>query len=128
MPAFLLHPLVLFAFSNLKRDLKALWGWLCHRSFWQLMFGAALIFSGIQTLRVRAEQRHTRKVESQLSKVEAQLKSISSARDTQKAVTKTNIQTVTKIIHEADGRARIVEQAPPAAGCKTKPEVMGADL
>jgi hypothetical protein len=36
MMAFLLHPMVLFAFGNLKRDLGLLWAWLCHRSFWQL--------------------------------------------------------------------------------------------
>jgi hypothetical protein len=42
--------------------------WLSHRSFWQLAFGAALIFAGIQTIRVKAEQRHSAKVEAQLGK------------------------------------------------------------
>jgi NADH:ubiquinone oxidoreductase subunit B-like Fe-S oxidoreductase len=48
MMAFLLHPMVLFAFGNLKRDLGLLWAWLCHRSFWQLTTMAACIYIGVQ--------------------------------------------------------------------------------
>ena len=51
--------------------LKKLIAWLSHRSFWQLMFGAALLFAGVQTVRVWAEQRHAHKVEAQLSKSKA---------------------------------------------------------
>lgn len=48
-----------------------IWAWLCHRSFWQLMFGAALILVGWEYLGKRSEQRHAHKVESQLSKCTA---------------------------------------------------------
>ena len=48
--------------------LKKLWGWLCHRSFWQLMFGATLLLAGWEYLGKRSEQRHAHKVEAQLSK------------------------------------------------------------
>lgn len=51
--------------------LKSVIAWLSHRSFWQLAclaLGALLI---VQTIRVKAEQRHAHKVETQLSKVVA---------------------------------------------------------
>jgi hypothetical protein len=51
--------------------LKKLVAWLSHRSFWQLMFGAALLVAGVQTMRLWSEQRHSVKVERQLSKSEA---------------------------------------------------------
>lgn len=52
MPALLLHPLVLFAFSNLKRDMAALWRWLCHRSFWQLVSMGLAIFAIVQHFQI----------------------------------------------------------------------------
>jgi nucleoside phosphorylase len=60
--------------------------------------------------------------------LKAQLNAITTARDTQKVVTKTQIVTATKIIHDGNGKAQIVEQAPPAPNCKTKPQILGADL
>ena len=120
--------LALFALANLKHDAEAVFAWLSHRSFWQLAFGAALILAGVQTLRLKAEQRHATKVESQLSKAVAELNKISTARDTQKVVTQNNIVTVERIIHDAEGKARVVEQAPVAPNCRTKPEVLQADL
>lgn len=52
------------------------------------------------------------------------------ARDTkvQQAHTNQTIKIVTRTIHDADERAKVVEQAPPAPNCKTKPEVMNADV
>ena len=47
--------LAAFALANLKHDLEALWAWLCHRSFWQLMFGAALMLAGYEYLTKLAE-------------------------------------------------------------------------
>jgi hypothetical protein len=51
--------------------LKKAGAWLSHRSFWQIMFGVALLLAGIQTLRLWSEQRHAHKIEAQLSKSEA---------------------------------------------------------
>ena len=125
MPAFLAWPVIKAFFGG---AFGKLWTWLSHRSFWQFMFGAALILAGWEYIGKRAEQRHATKVESQLSKAVAELNKISTERDTQKVVTKNNIVTVERIIHDAEGKARVVEQAPVAPGCKTKPEVLQADL
>jgi hypothetical protein len=73
--SLLAHPLVGFALGNLKRDLGLLWKWLCHRSFWQLACIALALFGAVQTIRVKAEQRHSAKVETQLSKCTAGRKS-----------------------------------------------------
>jgi hypothetical protein len=102
--------------------------WLPHRSFWQLAFGAALIFAGIQTIRVKAEQRHSTKVEAQLGKAAAELNAISSKKNDQAVVTRDRIKIVTQRIHDADGKARAVEQAPLPGNCKTPPEILQADL
>lgn len=42
------HPAILFAWANLKRDFAALWSWLCHRSFWQLVSMALALFVVVQ--------------------------------------------------------------------------------
>jgi hypothetical protein len=56
------------------------------------------------------------------------LERITSAKDTQRTVTKTNIVTVTKTIHDADGRAKVVEAAPLPGQCRTPQEVRDADI
>jgi hypothetical protein len=97
-------------------------------NLWQVLLVAALLFAGSQTLRLKAEQGHSAKVEQQLSKAVSELKRIASAKDTQRTVTKTNIVTVTKTIHDADRRAKVVEAAPLPGNCQTPPEVLSADL
>jgi hypothetical protein len=97
-------------------------------SIWQLLLIAALLVAGVQTVRVHAEQRHSAKLQTQVSKLAEQLKGISAKRDTQKTITKTNIVTVTKTIHDADGKAKQVETAPLPGNCKTPKEVLNADI
>jgi hypothetical protein len=46
-------------------------------NLWQVLLIAALLFAGIQTLRLKAEQRHSAKVEHQLSKAVGELNRIS---------------------------------------------------
>jgi hypothetical protein len=58
----------------------------------------------------------------------AKLEAITTAKNTQKQTTAEKIKVVTRTIHDADERARIVEKAPPAPNCATKPEIMAADL
>jgi hypothetical protein len=86
------------------------------------------LFAGIQTLRVSAEKRHSAKVEQQLAKSVTELNRLTSAKNQQHTITKTNIVTVTKRIHDAEGRAKIVETAPLPGQCRTPQEVRDADI
>jgi hypothetical protein len=58
----------------------------------------------------------------------AKLEALSTAKNEQQIVTRDNIKVVTKLVHDADGKAKAVEQAPVPGGCVTKPEVMNADI
>jgi hypothetical protein len=95
---------------------------------YQIAIIALALFAGIQTIRVSAEKRHSAKVEQQLVKSVAELNRITSTKNTQHTITKTNIVTVTKRIHDAEGRAKIVETAPLPGNCKTPDAVRQADL
>ena len=101
---------------------------LASLNIWQLLCIALALFGAVQTIRVKAEQRHARKVEQQLSAAITKLNSISSARNDQAQKTTETIKIVTRTIHDAEDRARKIEQAPPAPDCRTKPEVMNADI
>lgn len=115
--------------------LEAIWGWLCHRSFWQLVCLALGCVIVVQHFTSVGAHRTIAKLDKQIVAVtkqrddyKHQLDSISTAKNTQKTVTQTRIEQVTKVIHDADQRAKVVETAPPAPNCKTKPEVLQADL
>jgi hypothetical protein len=108
--------------------IKKLGAWLSHRSFWQLVCMGLAVLLGVQTIRLQMSVRHSHKVEQQLSKATDELKRISSKRDTQKQTTGENIKVVTRNIHDAEGRAKVVETAPAAPNCKTNQSVLGADL
>jgi Tfp pilus assembly protein PilN len=97
-------------------------------NIWQLLLIAALLVAGVQTVRLKSEQRTNAKLQTQVSKLNERLTSISTARDTQKAITRTNIVTVTKTIHDAEGKAKQVETAPLPGNCKTPKEVLNADI
>lgn len=120
--------LAAFALANLKHDMAGLWGWLCHRSFWQLVSMGLLALFMVQHFQLIGARHEATKWQRQYALIHTQLDAISTARNNQAAETKTRIETVTKIIHDADGRAKAVENAPPAPNCKTKPEVLQADL
>jgi uncharacterized membrane protein len=95
---------------------------------YQIAIIALALFAGIQTLRVSAEKRHSAKVEQQLAKSITELNRLTSAKNQQHTITKTNIVTVTKRIHDAEGRAKIVETAPLPGQCRTPQEVRDADI
>lgn len=103
--------------------------WLSHRSFWQLAFMAALLFGGIQTFRVKAEQRHTHKIETQLSKATAELNRLraeSKAQQAEVAKTVDHYITVEKpVIRKQVER---IETAPLPGGCKTPQAVLEAGV
>ena len=125
MPAFLAWP-VLRAF--LGGAVQKLVQWLSHRSFWQLVCMGLACVIVVQHFTLVRERKNEAAYLKQRDGYKAQLDAISTKRDQQKVVTKRNIETVTKIVHDADTRAKVVETAPPAVGCKTKPEVLQADL
>ena len=123
--------LLSFALGNLRHDAEWAWGKLTHASFWQLTtlgLGLWMIVAQFQL----ADARHDRDAwEKQYRAIKTQLDGISSKRDEQKIVTRDNIKIVTRTIHDADGKAREVEQQPiPQSECHgvTPSGVRGADL
>lgn len=107
---------------------KRIGAWLGSLNIWQLACIGLALFAGVQTLRVSAEQRHSAKVEAQLSKAVEKLNAISSKRDEQKRETGERIKVVTRTIHDAERRAEKVENAPLPGNCKTPSEVLQADI
>ena len=131
MPVWLI-PKLLFAWDGMKRGASAFGGFLSRHSAWLTVSLVLLACWGIDHVICH---RHAAHVEKQLQGAIAardsykrQLDAISTAKNKQQVVTKTNIVTVTKLVHDANGKAEVVEKAPPAPNCKTKPEVLQADL
>jgi hypothetical protein len=118
--------LLLLGYGNAV--VKAIFTWLSHRSLWQLVSMALCAALMVQHFALKAEQRHSAKVEQQLIKANAELKRISSARNEQKQETAERIKVVTRTIHDADERAKAVETAPLKSECKTPDAVLQADL
>jgi hypothetical protein len=121
-------PFLLSALGFGKSVLSAVIDWLSRRSLAEIACIALAIACLVLVVANRAEKRHSEKLQRQVVSLSAELKRISDARKTQKFTTQEKIRVATKIIHDADSRAKVVEQAPPAVDCHTKPEVMGADL
>jgi hypothetical protein len=120
--------LAAFALTKLKYGIAVVWTWLCHRSFWQLVCMALIVLILVQHLELVHARKTIAGCEKRYSAVNAELAKLTSAKNDQQAVTVERIKVVTKTIHDADQRAKAVETAPPAKDCRTKPEVMGADL
>lgn len=108
--------------------LSRLWALLSHLSLWQGICLALAAFALVQHFQL-ADARHDRdSYRSQRDTYKAKLDAISTKRDGQKTTTAENIKVVTRTIHDAEGRAQVVEKAPVPQGCVTKPEVLQADL
>jgi hypothetical protein len=82
----------------------------------------------IDHIALLSAHRQNRKLEQRVVSLSGELQKISAAKNKQQVVTKETVKVVTKLVHDADGRAKVVEDAPPANDCKTKPEVLQADL
>jgi hypothetical protein len=121
-------PFLLSALGFGKSILSAVLDWLSRRSLAEIGCIVLAIACLVLVIANRAEKRHSEKLQHQVVSLSAELKRISDARRSQKSTTQEKIRVATKIIHDADSRAKVVEQAPPAVDCHTKPEVMGADL
>lgn len=77
---------------------------------------------------LKLEQRHSAKLQIQILGLTAQLHSISTAKNDQKVVTKERIKVVEKRVHDADGKATVIEKAPLPGECKTPKEILDADI
>jgi hypothetical protein len=131
MPVWLI-PKLLFAWGGMKRGASAFGGFLSRHSAWLTVSLVLLACWGIDHVICH---RHAAHVEKQLQGAIAardsykrQLDAISTAKNKQQVVTRETVKVVTKLVHDADERAKVVEDAPVVAGCKTKPEVLQADL
>lgn len=111
-----------------KSVLMAVLTWLSKRSPAGLGCIVLGIVCAVLIVVNRAEKRHSEKLQTQVTNLSVQLQRISDARNAQKQTTTEKIKVVTRTIRDADERARVVEKAPPAKDCKTKAEIMGADL
>jgi hypothetical protein len=108
--------------------LKRLWGIVSHASFAQLIAVALAIFALVQHFELAGAHRAIAKRDGQIVKLTGELQRISTAKNDQATVTGERIVTVTRIVHDAEGRAKVVESAPLSGGCKTPVQVLGADL
>lgn len=111
---------------------SAIFAWLSRRSLSEILLMLACAALTFLLIRAEGESRHWSKQSARwetLYKADhAELQRISSSRNEQKVVTRDRIKVVTQRIEVAGKRAERVEQAPVPGGCKTKPEIMGADL
>jgi hypothetical protein len=114
---------------------KAALSWLSKRSLGEIAGIAAVLAFAVMILVHLADKRENGKLETQLaSAVSArdnykhQLDALSSKKNEQAVVTKTNIVTVTRTIHDADEQAKKVETAPVAPNCGTPKLVLDADI
>ena len=86
----------------------------------------------IMLVAAKMDARHWHKQADQNARIaanyKAQLDRISSEKQTQKIVTQTKVETVTKMVKVADDKARKVETAPLPGNCKTPAEVLNADI
>jgi hypothetical protein len=107
---------------------QAIWSFLCRRSFWQLTTMGLAFCLLVDHLALLGAHRQAAKYDSRIAALTAQIEAISAKKDTQKIVTRTRIQTVTKTIHDKELIAQKIEQAAPAPDCHTNSAVLGADL
>jgi hypothetical protein len=125
--------LALFGYGKIAA--QAVGSWLSRRSLGEIVGFALGLLLLLDHAALLISHRENGKLKDQLHTAIAarddykrQLDSISTKRNEQAVQTKTRIASVIKTIHDADERAKVVEQAPSAPGCRTKPEILGADL
>ena len=107
--------------------LKKLLAWLGSLTLWQIVSLGLAIFVGIQFLELRGERRHSAKLQAQVVNYSRQLQAISSKKNEQIVVTRDRIKIVEKQVRHADDVAKN-RATPVPHNCKTKPEILGADL
>jgi hypothetical protein len=90
--------------------------------------GGLLVVCIVLGVALKVERVHTAKQAAQIVKLNAELQRITTAKNEQRAETTERLKVVTRTIHDADGRAKVVEQAPLPGGCKSPKEVLDADI
>ena len=102
--------------------------WLNGSTVLAAVIAGLVAYVGIEKIELLTCRVESGKKDTQLVKMQDRLDAISSERNAQRIVTKTKIETVTRTIREKAKEAEKVETAPVAPGCKTPPQIMGADL
>jgi hypothetical protein len=123
MPALLLNFLGVG-----KSAFSAAFSWLSRQSPATLMCLVLCLALAIDHIALLSAHRQNRKLERQVVLLSGELQKISASKNKQQVVTRETVKVVTKLVHDADERARVVEDAPSAPNCKTKSEVLQADL
>jgi len=123
MPLFLLSML-----GASKSAARAAFSWLSRPSPATLLCLVLCLTLAIDHIALLSAHRQNRKLEQRVVSLSGELQKISTAKNKQQVVTRETVKVVTKLVHDADGRAKVVEDAPPAPGCHTKKEILDADL
>ena len=119
----------LAAWAFVKNAAGGLFGFLKSLNGWQLLCIALALFGAVQTMRVWSEQRHSAKVEKQLSETVALVNQLrAQSKQQQQTVTKTIDHYITVTKPEVRTIVQKIESAPLPGGCKTPQAVLEADV
>ena len=119
----------LAAWAFVKNAAGGLFGFLKSLNGWQLVCLALALFGAVQTVRVWSEQRHSAKVEKQLSETVALVNQLrAQSKVQQQTVTKTIDHYITVTKPEVRTIVQKIESAPLPGGCKTPQAVLEADV
>lgn len=92
------------------------------------LYGAAVVLILSLSIALFMADRRADKWERQAVKCNATLHSISTAKDEQKVVTRSNVEEAERGRSDAERVARRIEEAPVAGQCETPEAVLSADL
>ena len=99
--------------------LGAVWRFLKHASFWQIVAIALAGLAIVQHFSLVGERRHSAKLQSQVEGLSVQLQRISSAQNEQKDRTANHVEKVVKGDPVVRTIVRNIQQAPNPPDCKT---------
>ena len=99
--------------------LGAVWRFLKHASFWQIVTLALACLVVVQHFTIAGERRHSAKVEAQLKAANDQLQAISTKRNVQHDVTERTVEKVVRGDPVVRTVVRTITQAPNPPDCKT---------
>ena len=119
----------LAAWAFVKNAAGGLFGFLKSLNGWQLVCLALALFGAVQTVRVWSEQRHSAKVEKQLSETVALVNQLrAQSKQQQQTVTKTIDHYITVTKPEVRTIVQKIESAPLPGNCRDPQEVIDADI
>jgi hypothetical protein len=121
-------PSLLLSLLGMRSAIGAGISWLSRQSPATLLCLVLCLALAIDHIALLSAHRQNRKLERQVVLLSGELQKISAAKNKQQVVTRETVKVVTKLVQDADERAKVVEDAPPAPNCRTKPEVLNADV